>query len=65
VPVVAPSVNVAPVITATPNIAPVTVGQTATVPVEYMLAGLAALGIAERATIKKKIIEKQKVSVGA
>ena len=65
VPVVAPSVNVAPVITATPNIAPVTVGQTATVPVEYLLAGLATLGIAERATIKKKIIEKQKVSVGA
>jgi hypothetical protein len=65
VPVVAPSVNVAPVITATPNVAPVTVGQTATVPVEYLLAGLATLGIAERAKIKKKIIEKQKVSVGA
>lgn len=65
VPVVAPSVNVAPVITATPNVAPVTIGQTATVPVEYMLAGLAALGIAKRATIKKKIIEKQKVGVGA
>ncbi|MGA1821368.1 MAG: vWA domain-containing protein [Thermoplasmatota archaeon] len=65
VPVVAPSVNVAPVITATPNITPVTIGQTATVPVEYMLAGLAALGIAERSSIRKKIIEKQKVSVGA
>jgi hypothetical protein len=65
VPVVAPSVNVAPVITATPNITPVTIGQTATVPVEYMLAGLAALGIAKRTAIKKKIIEKQKVSVGA
>lgn len=65
VPVVAPSVNVAPVITATPNVAPVTVGQTATVPVEYMLAGLAALGIAKKTSIKKKIIEKQKVGVGA
>jgi hypothetical protein len=65
VPVVAPSVNVAPVITATPNVTPVTIGQTATVPVEYMLAGLAALGIAKRASIKKKIIEKQKVGVGA
>lgn len=65
VPVIAPSVNVAPVITATPNVTPVTIGQTATVPVEYMLAGLAALGIAKRASIKKKIIEKQKVGVGA
>lgn len=65
VPVVAPSVNVAPVITATPNVTPVTIGQTATVPIEYMLAGLAALGIAKRASIKKKIIEKQKVGVGA
>jgi len=65
VPVVAPSVNVAPVITATPSITPVTVGQAATVPVEYMLAGLAALGIARRTAIKKKIIEKQKVGVGA
>ena len=64
VPVVAPSVNVAPVITATPNITPVTVGQAATVPVEYMLAGLATLGLAERTAIKKTIIEKQKVSVG-
>ncbi len=36
-----------------------------TVPVEYMLAGLAALGIARRTAIKKKIIEKQKVGVGA
>jgi hypothetical protein len=65
VPVVAPSVNVAPVITATPNVTPVTIGQTATVPVEYMLAGLAALGIAKRTSIRKKIIEKQKVGVGA
>ncbi len=65
VPVVAPSVNVAPVITATPNVTPVTIGQTATVPVEYMLAGLAALGIAKRTSIKKKIIEKQKVGVGS
>jgi len=65
VPVVAPSVNVAPVITATPNVTPITVGQTATVPVEYLLAGLATLGIAKRTTIKKKIIEKQRVSVGA
>ncbi|MFW3146016.1 MAG: vWA domain-containing protein [Thermoplasmatota archaeon] len=65
VPVVAPSVNVAPVITATPNVAPVTIGQTATVPVEYMLAGLAALGIAKRTALRKQIIEKQKVSVGA
>lgn len=65
VPVVAPSVNVAPVITATPNVTPVTIAQTATVPVEYMLAGLAALGIAKRTALKKKIIEKQKVSVGS
>ncbi len=65
VPVVAPSVNVAPVITATPNITPVTIGQTASVPVEYMLAGLAALGMAERVKLRKKIAEKQKVSVGA
>ncbi|MFO8050462.1 MAG: vWA domain-containing protein [Thermoplasmatota archaeon] len=65
VPVVAPSVNVAPVITATPNVTPVTIGQTATVPVEYMLAGLATLGIAKRTAIKKKIVEKQKVSVGS
>lgn len=65
VPVVAPSVNVAPVITATPNVTPVTIGQTATVPVEYMLAGLAALGIAKRTAIRKKIIEKQKVGVGS
>ncbi|MBN1538755.1 MAG: VWA domain-containing protein [Candidatus Thermoplasmatota archaeon] len=65
VPVVAPSVNVAPVITATPNVTPVTLGQTATVPVEYMLAGLAALGIAKRTSLRKKIIEKQKVGVGA
>ncbi len=65
VPVVAPSVNVAPVITATPNVTPVTIGQTATVPVEYMLAGLAALGIAKKTSLRKKIIEKQKVGVGA
>jgi hypothetical protein len=30
-----------------------------------MLAGLAALGMAERVKIRKKIAEKQKVSVGA
>jgi hypothetical protein len=65
VPVVAPTVNVAPVITATPNITPVTIGQAGSVPVEYMLAGLAALGIADRINLKKKIIEKQRVSVGA
>lgn len=65
VPVVAPSINVAPVLTAAPNITPVTVGQAASVPVEYLLAGLAALGIAERVKIKKKLIEKQRVSVGA
>jgi hypothetical protein len=40
-------------------------GQTAAVPVEYMLAGLAALGIASRTKLKKKIAEKQRVSVGA
>jgi hypothetical protein len=65
VPVVAPTVNVAPVITAAPNITPVTIGQTATVPVEYLLGGLAALGIAKRTAIRKKIVEKQKVGVGA
>jgi len=65
VPVIAPSVNVAPVITATPNVTPVMIGQTAAVPVEYMLAGLAALGIASRTKLKKKIAEKQRVSVGS
>ena len=65
VPVVAPSVNIAPVIPATPNVTPVTIGQTATVPVEYLLGGLAALSIAKRTSIKKKIIEKQKVGVGS
>jgi hypothetical protein len=65
VPVVAPTVNVAPVITATPNITPVTIGQAGSVPVEYMLAGLAALGIADRIKLRKKIIDKQRVSVGA
>ncbi len=65
VPVVAPTVNVAPVITATPNVTPVTIGQAGSVPVEYMLAGLAALGIADRIKLRKKIVEKQRVSVGA
>jgi len=65
VPVIAPSVNVAPVITATPNVTPVMMGQTAAVPVEYMLAGMAALGIASRTKLKKKIAEKQRVSVGS
>jgi len=54
-----------PVITAQPTLVAAPQGQIAAIPVEYLLASLAALGTLERVKIKKIIWQKLRVSVGA
>ena len=65
VPVIAPTANVIPTITAQANVLITPTLQPAAIPVQYILAGLGALGIAERTKLKKKLIQKRKVTVGA
>ncbi|RLF55850.1 MAG: hypothetical protein DRN40_02500 [Thermoplasmata archaeon] len=62
---VSPVVNMPPVITAQPTLVAAPQGQIAAIPVEYLLASLAALGTLERVKIKKIIWQKLRVSVGA
>ncbi|MCD6383947.1 MAG: hypothetical protein J7L88_05745, partial [Thermoplasmata archaeon] len=63
--VVSPVVNMPPVITAQPTVVATPAGHVAAIPVEYLLASLAALGTLERIKIKKIIWQKLRVTVGA
>ena len=65
VPVISPTTNVIPTVTAQTNVVVTPTLQPAAIPVQYILAGLAGLGIAERTRLKKKLVQKHKVTVGA